>query len=123
VRPTALTLQLDVAADMVRSTDPAELPLGGKVWTLRIEDDSVLVRIKLGPKKINDEPYPRLPRKDPNQQPNPPSYPRPEPDKPADDDPKDAAGASPSASVSDGASSPEPPGPGLESANHLEGER
>lgn len=74
---------IDATAETIRATDPDDLPVLGKLWTLRIEDDEIVLRIKAAKKRINDTPQPRLPPPQPKPQPGP-AVPKPKPPKKGD---------------------------------------
>lgn len=71
---TALTSLLDLAAEeLVTAAQLDGLPLMGKLWTLRVEDDDIVLRIKAA--RVNGSPVPRQP-------PPPPPKPQPKPPPP-----------------------------------------
>jgi hypothetical protein len=59
MQPATLARLLDDTVEAIRSTDPADLPLLGKHWTLRVTDEAVLLRIELAGKKVNGTPVKR----------------------------------------------------------------
>lgn len=66
---TSLEKLLDHAAEEILDAAKVDgLPLMGKLWTLSVEDDSVLLRIRA----VNNRPVPRQP-------PPPPPKPQPKP--------------------------------------------
>lgn len=64
-------LAVDALAEACREIDPEELPLFGKVWTLQVEDDDLVLRMA---KKVNGT---KVPRHAPGENP-PPAQPKPE---------------------------------------------
>lgn len=71
---SALTAAIDLAAEAILDAAKVDgLPLMGKLWTLRVEGDDIVLRIKAA--RVNGSPVPRQP-------PPPPPKPQPKPPPP-----------------------------------------
>jgi hypothetical protein len=71
MRASTLSALIDAAAEVILDAAQLDgLPLMGKLWTLRVDDDAVLLRIQAA--KVNNTPVPRQP-------PQPKPAPKPEP--------------------------------------------
>lgn len=80
------TTAIGWAADVLRRTPADELPIRGRLWTLTVTDDDIVVRIARASRRVNGTPQPR---EEPNPNP-PPAQPKPEvhpkpPKKPKED--------------------------------------
>lgn len=62
---------IDFTVEKVLDVDPGDLPLFGRVWTLRIEDEDLVLRIRVS-RKVNDTKVPRVPPKEPPPKSSPP---------------------------------------------------
>jgi hypothetical protein len=70
----ALAKTIDFAAEAILDAAQLDgLPLMGKLWTLRVEDDAIVLRIRAA--RVNGSPVPRQP-------PPPPPTPKPKPTAP-----------------------------------------
>lgn len=72
---------LNHVADVVRRTPVDDLPIRGRLWTLTLTDDDIVIRIARASRRVNGTPQPR---EEPKPKPKPEVHPKPKP-KPKED--------------------------------------